>query len=160
MVKRKTAAILTVFVAILLWIIFTQEIEAVVNWGSFPDDGKAFVERVSRKYGLGNCSLEIPDSLDTSQESIRACFMSSKLSGERLFRGDDPVKDISYLFYTCRGSDFYGEATYVFYRSSSYYQCAARVAPGNARDGQLDLQVIAASPPDPTFLVWITAKLF
>jgi hypothetical protein len=86
--------------------------------------------------------------------------MSSRLSGEYNYKDDDPLKEFSYLYYTCRNSDIYGEATYVFYRSSSYYQCVAKVDSEKADGGQLNLNVIAASPPDPTFLVWLTAKLY
>lgn len=160
MVKRKTAVWLTAFGFILLWILITQDIDAALKFGKFPNGDKLFVEKISRKYGLGHCPRRIPDSLDPSDETIRACFMSAGLSGEKVIQSIDPKKDISYLFYTCHAGGIYGEVTYVFFRSSSEYWCTARIAEESEKVGQLDVNVMAVTPPDPTFVVWLTAKLY
>lgn len=156
---RRSVLTIAVSFFILIWAAITQDISSALDWRSFPEQNKAFVDKISKRFGLGHCSGDIPSSLDISNKNISTCFMSSELSGERVFHGADRNKDFAYLFYTCRIGNIYGEVTYVFYRSSSYYQCTYKIAASSKSNGQLDVGIIAASPPDPTFLVWLTARL-
>ena len=157
---HKKISISILFIGVILWGVVSQDIDHVFALWRFPEKPKEFVDGISKKYGIGHCGIRMPDTMNLTSKDIAACFMSAKLTGEDTWKSDNPLEDISYLFYTCRNSEIYGEVTYVFYGSSSDYQCVAKVDHVTAKDGHLDTQVMVPSPPDPTFLVRLSAKLY